>query len=192
MLREVGLRLIAFVLCAVSFPLLHVAAQDSQNAPSVAEAARRARQQKQNASKSSTVLTNDNFPAAPNSATNSVTNNAANANASADSPGPDSPLASDAGDANKKDEKDEIDALKKQIAEKQHGVDMLQRELALEQDNFYHKQDYQRDSAGKQKLDSMQSDLKSKQDELNALKAKLTDVAGPDALKSAPPAPPKQ
>jgi predicted RNase H-like nuclease (RuvC/YqgF family) len=182
MLRKTGLRLIALLSLAWAFSAAHLVAQDSPNAPSVAEAARRARQQKQNASKPTTVLTNDNIPAAPDSTTNNA------ANAPTDSPASESQPASDSGDASKKDE---IDALKKQIVEKQHGVDTLQREIALEQDNFYRKQDYQRDSAGKQKLDSMQTDLQTKQDELNALKAKLTDLAGAEALKSpAPTTPP--
>lgn len=176
MLRKTAFRLLTILVCVASFPVLYVSAQDSQNAPSVAEAARRARQQKEAASKPTTVLTNDNLPAAPDSTTN--TNSAANTNAQPDSPASDGQSASDSG------KKDEIDALKKQIAEKQQSVDVLRRDLALEQDNFYRKQDYQRDSAGKQKLDSMQSDLKTQEDELSALKAKLTDLAGADALKS--------
>lgn len=177
---------LALLVIASALSAADLAAQDAQNAPSVAEAARRARQQKQAASKPTTVLTNDNLPAAPDSTANPATNNAPNTTASADSPASDRPSASDSGDA----KKDEIDALKKQIAEKQQSVDMLQRELALERDNFYRKQDYPRDSAGKQKLDAMQSNLQSAQDELNALKAKLTDLAGGDALKSPAPANP--
>jgi predicted RNase H-like nuclease (RuvC/YqgF family) len=186
MFRKIGLRLTAFLVCAASLPVLYAAAQDTQNAPSVAEAARRTRQQKQATSKPTTVLTNDNLPAA---APDAAANHAPNANANAPSETP--PSENQPGAPDDADQKQsEIDALKKQIAEKQQGVDTLQREINLEQDNFYRKQDYQRDTAGKQKLESMQSDLKTKQDELNALKAKLTDLAGADALKSPAPASP--
>lgn len=186
MFQKTALRMTAFLLCATSSLALHLSAQDTQNAPSVAEAARRARQQKQNASKPSTILTNDNMPAAPDSSLNNAPN--ANANASTETPASDNQPAAPE-DADKK--QSEVDALKKQIAEKQQAVDILQRQISLEQDNFYRKQDYQRDSASKQKLDSMQSDLKTQQDELSALKAKLTDLAGADALKqpAAPAAP---
>ena len=187
MFQKLAWRITAFLLCAASSPALHLAAQDTQSAPSVAEAARRSRQQKQNASKPSTVLTNDTLPPAPDS----TTNNAANANTSTETLAPESqPAAPEDADG----KQSEIDALKKQIAEKQQALDILQRESNLEQENFYRKQDYQRDNEGKQKLDSIESDLKTKQDELNSLKAKLTDLAGADALKqpSAPAAAPAQ
>src|SRR5438270_12278762 len=45
--------------------LLGTAQAQSDNAPSVAEAARRAREQKKSAAKPGRTLTNDNLPAAP-------------------------------------------------------------------------------------------------------------------------------
>ena len=66
----------------------------------------------------------------------------------------------------------------------------MQREIGLERDNLYSKQDYQRDASGKQKLESLESELKQKQDELAALKAKLADAAGAEAPKESAPATP--
>jgi hypothetical protein len=188
MLRKFSLRLTALMLMAAAVPVAYLAAQDNQNAPSVAEAARRARQQKEAASsKPTAVLTNDNLPAAP--AATSNTNGAGNATESSGTTAPQDP----AGAREDEDAKNaELDALKKEIAEKQQSLDVLEREVALERDNFYRKQDYQRDAAGKEKLDSMQAEVQTRQDALSALKAKLTAMAGADALKPAVPANPRE
>jgi len=190
MLRKTALRLAALFLVAPAFPVCYLAAQETQDAPSVAEAARRAREKKEAASKPATVLTNDTMPA--NSAPD------ANAPAAANAPSATAPSGSTASSEGQSgaspdtpETRKEIEALEKEIADKQASVDLLRRELGLEQDNYYSKQDYQRDTAGKQKLDALQSDLKAAQDELAALKAKLTDLAGADALK-APANPPAQ
>jgi len=190
MLRKTALRLAALFLVAAAFPVYYLAAQETQDAPSVAEAARRAREKKEAASKPATVLTNETMPAtsAPG----------ANSPAAANAPSATAPSASTApaeGQPGASPEtagkNQDVEALKKEIADKQASVDLLRRELALEQDNYYSKQDYQRDAAGKQKLDALESDLKTAQGELAALKAKLTDLAGADALK-APANPPAQ
>jgi len=181
MLRKFSLRLTALMLTAAAVPVAYLAAQDNQNAPSVAEAARRARQQKEAASsKPTAVLTNDNLPAAP--AATSNTNGAGQATASPGTTAPEDPAGATEGEDAKNAE---MDGLKKEIVEKQQSLDILEREVALERDNFYRKQDYQRNAAGKEKLDSMQAEVQTRQDELSALKAKLTAMAGADALKPA-------
>jgi hypothetical protein len=192
-------RFTAMFVAASAFAAIHVAAQDTQDAPSVAEAARRAREQKDAAAaKPAKVITNESLPPAPTPDPSA---------APAVNPNPPAPAAdqgsSDAADNDAEGKKKAVDELKQQIADKQKSVDLLQRELALEQDNFYSKQDYQRDAAGKQKLDSMQSDLKTQQGELAALKAKLADAGGGEESKepapgskepttAAPPATPPQ
>ena len=188
------LRFTALFVSAAALSAVHLAAQDTQDAPSVAEAARRAREQKDAASKPTKVITNESLPPAPTPDPSA---------APAVNPTPTAEQSS-SGDADNDAEgkKKAVDELKQQIADKQKSVDLLQRELALEQDNFYSKQDYQRDAAGKQKLDSMQSDLKTKQDELAALKAKLAEAGGGEESKepapgskepttAAPPTPPQ-
>jgi hypothetical protein len=176
-------RFTALFVAAAAFSAIHLAAQDTQDAPSVAEAARRAREQKDAASKPTKVITNESLPPAPTPDPSA---------GPAVNPHPPAPAAEpgSSGDADNDAEgkKKAVADLKQQIADKQKSVDLLQRELALEQDNFYGKQDYQRDAAGKQKLDSMQSDLKTKQDELAALKAKLAEAGGAEDSKETAPA----
>jgi hypothetical protein len=180
-LSKTAVRLTALFVFAAAFPVSEfcLRAQDSQDAPSVAEAARRAREKKEAAStKPATVITNDSMPAAPAAEATTATNPG-----SANSAAPDASADTQADSDEDATKKQELDSLKKQIAQKEASVDLAKRELGLEQDNFYRGQDYQRDAAGKQKLDDMQSSLKTQQDELAALKAKLTDAGG-DAAKT--------
>lgn len=179
-------RTLCLLFVAMSFFALHLAAQD---APSVAEAARRSREQKQAASKPATVVTNDTLSPLPATAPAAATaaNAPAASSASPESSAENQPPAS-SNDAEKK--KADIDALKQQIADKQQAADLLQREISLERDTFYSNPDYQHDTSGKQKLDSMQSDLKDMQDELATLKAKLADLSGGEEPKESAPANP--
>ncbi|MGB7844036.1 MAG: hypothetical protein WBL63_00345 [Candidatus Acidiferrum sp.] len=181
------LRSLALLIVAVFFSSIRLAAQD---APSVAEAARRSRQQKQTSTKPAHVVDNDTLPpskTAPDSASPSLVPAAPPASDSAAQPG--EANASSAAD-NEGEKKAQIETLKQQIAERQQSADLLQRELALEQDNFYNKPDHERDKSGKAKLDSMQTDLKQQQADLAELKAKLADIAPQADTK--PSEPPKQ
>jgi predicted RNase H-like nuclease (RuvC/YqgF family) len=184
-------RILTLLFVATCFFALHLAAQD---APSVAEAARRARQQKETASKPAQVVTNDSLtpapanppgeaPGAPAQAESS-TPAASESAAQAENPPP------AASTQNPERIKKEVESLKQEIANKQRIVTDLQREIALEQDIVYRNPDYQHDTAGKQKLDSLQSDLKQNQDDLAALKAKLTDLAGAEEPKESAPSQP--
>jgi hypothetical protein len=175
-------RILTLLFVGTCFFALHVAAQD---APSVAEAARRTRQQKEAASKPAQVVTNDTLPPAPANVPPEAKTPGAPAQAeSAASAAPESATeaekapSSGATAQNPEQLKKEVETLKQQIADKQRAVNDLQREVALEQDIVYRNPDYQRDTAGKQKLDSLQSDLKQNQDDLAALKAKLADLGG--------------
>lgn len=176
---------LSLLFLATSSFALHLAAQD---APSVAEAARRAREQKQAASKPATVVTNDTLSPATATASpvaNPFDSAPAPSSESAESSAENQPSAASKDDA---ETKAATDSLKEEIAKKQRAADFLQREIALEQDNFYSNPDYQRDTATKQKLDSMKAELKDKQDELAALKAKLAGLSGGEEPKeSAPP-----
>jgi chromosome segregation ATPase len=181
-LSRTAFRLITLLLLTAAFPTsaFYLKAQDSQDAPSVAEAARRAREKKEAAAaKPTTVITNDSIPSAPVTEA-APAGNAPAAGAAAPEGSADAPADADA----PSEKKDEVSALKKEIAEKEGSVSLLKRQLALEQDNFYSNPDHERDSAAKGKLDSMQADLKTQQDELAALKAKLTDAAQSDASKA--------
>jgi hypothetical protein len=202
------LRISAVLLAAVSFSSLRVAAQDDSS--SVADAARRARQQKHDAAKPVHVIDNDTL--APVSSTSSSATPAATA------PGP-APAATDTKNAapaadkaaassdtaktdsanDKSDKADEqannaeIEALQQQIVEMKAKVDLQQREIALEQDTYYSNPSHDADTAGKEKLDSMQSDLTSAKSQLADLLAKISalapqssDTKTPESAESAP------
>jgi hypothetical protein len=171
-------------------------AQSGQE-PSVAEAARKAREQKKRTAKPGTVITNDTLkPATPETVQQAPA-------AAESTPGTNATASSDAtGDAAKTTQpangpteeeiaqkKAKIEALKQEIADKAKEVDLQQRALALENESYYSRPDFSKDTDGKAKLDAMQSDLAQKKDQLAQLKAKLKELA-PDADQK--PAAPQQ
>jgi hypothetical protein len=182
MLRKTSLRVLVLFLLATALPGSYVAAQDSQDATSVAEAARRSRQQKQAAAKPSQVVTNDSLPPAPTAANGAVSGAAPSSGTTA----ADSNDADSSEDGSAKNS--EIAALKQEIKQKEESVNLLKRQFALDQDAFYSKADYQHDNAGQQKLDDEQAKVAKAQSELDALNGKLTSLAGADALKEPAPA----
>ena len=189
--RRVCVSAILFAACLVGMP--GTRAQSGQET-SVAEAARKAREQKKTAAKPSTVITNDTLkPATPATVQNAVaatesmpgTNATASTDTTAAASAP-AETAATAEQANKTSEaeaakkKAEIEALKLQVADKAKEVDLQQRELALANESYYSRPDFSKDPGGKAKLDAMQSDLSQKKDQLAQLKAKLKELA-PDA-----------
>lgn len=194
------LALILPLACSFALPM---AAQDSQDA-SVADAARRAREQKKASVKPATVITNDTLSPAP--ATSPATPPASGAE-STTSTGSQTPAATadataaiPASDASAKtapatpedteEKKKQIDSLKQELARLQDEVDLAQRSLSLDQDAFYTRPDSSDDKDGKAKLDAAVAELKSKQDDLAQLKAKLADLRFVEEPKS-PAVPPK-
>ena len=177
---KVILRVVALLLVAFSFSAIRLAAQD--DAPSVADAARRARQQKQDSTKPAHVIDNDTLPPSPAAANSSPDANPT-APAGDASASPAAPKAEGAG-AEDEQKKADFEALKKQVADKKAKVDLQQRELSLAQDSYYTNPDRERDKVGKEKLDSMQSDLTQAQAELADLQAKLAAFAPPSDSNS--------
>jgi predicted RNase H-like nuclease (RuvC/YqgF family) len=191
MRHKIIVRTFPLLLVASSLLSLPLFAQDP-DAPSVAEAARRTREQKKAAAKPANVVTDDTLHPADASGTPSVSQPGQPSNVSGANNGMASGQSTSAATPEDVEEKKkELDSLKKEIAEKQSEVDLAQRELTLENDSFYSKADFARDKDGKSKLDSMQSDLNAKKDELAQLKAKLADLGGVEEPKtpatSAPP-----
>ena len=185
---------ILFAACLLGMP--GARAQSGQE-PSVAEAARKAREQKKTAAKPGTVITNDTLkPATPETVQNATA-------ATEKMPGADAAASSDATarTANaaqfpKESTEEEIarkkamiESLKQEVADKAKEVDLQQRSLALENESYYSRPDFSKDPDGKAKLDAMQSDLAQKKDQLAQLKAKLKELA-PDADQK--PAAPQQ
>jgi hypothetical protein len=197
MLFRILLRSFALLLALFAFTAITLVAQDDT---SVADAARRAQQQKQNAAKPARVIDNDSLPPAP--AGTSAPTPAAPA-PDANSPAPAADASADSA-AEKKDAADEernkkeIDQLKQEIAEKKQKLNLEQRELALDQDTYISNPSHDQDKAGKEKLDSMQSDIAQAQSELDELVAKLAalappaDASAPASTTPAAPATPEQ
>jgi hypothetical protein len=184
------LALILPLACLFALPL---AAQDSQDT-SVADAARHAREQKKASAKPATVITNETLSPAPGAeATTSEGQQPPAATADAKSAIPASGASAKNAPATPEDaeeKKKQIDSLKQELANLQDEVDLAQRSLSLDQDAFYTKPDSSDDKDGKAKLDAAVADLKSKQDDLAQLKAKLADLGFAEEPKT-PAAPPK-
>jgi hypothetical protein len=183
------LRSLALLLAAFSFFSIRLVAQD--DAPSVADAARRARQQKADDAKPAHVIDNDAIPPSPSasgSSTSSDANAAAPAENTSGSPAAAKPETNPADDAKKKEE---TEALKKEIADKKEKINFQQREITLAQDTYYSNPDHEHDTAGKDKLNSMQADLTQAQSELADLQAKLAAAEPPADEKPAEPVKPQ-
>ncbi len=192
-------RTFPLILAASALLSFGVCAQDPA-APSVAEAAKRAREVKQSAAnKPAKVITDDtlhpnsnNSPSVPaESGTQAGDTSASGAPAGVNQAGANAPAAPASEQTEEK--KKELDSVKQQLMEKQNEVDLAQRELALANDNYYSKADYASDKSGKAKLDGMQTDLNAKKDELAQIKAKFAELGGVEEPAKAPgPAAPGQ
>jgi len=195
MMRCVTLRLaLPFVLAATLFPA--AAFSQSQDTESVADAARRAREQKKTPPKPAKVVTDDDLkPAAPaNPATpDAAAATAAPASSTSSTTAPASASAANASpalDAKDQKESKEVTDLKAQIKQALDDLNLVLREQSLESDKFYSNTDYAHDTAGKAKLDELIQQVSDKQQVLDRLKAHLTELLPPqDANAPAPPKP---
>jgi hypothetical protein len=168
--------------------------QPSSDAPSqsIADAARRSREAAKNASKPLKVITDDDLDkknvkpgaqgltvdAPAKLETQPPTSDAVAAAATLTSPSADpatTPAASD---------DPEILKMKEVVADAERDMDLLKRELALQQDTFLSNADHQHDPAGKVRLDSLQQQLNDKQQDVERLKTRLA------ALQELHPTPP--
>jgi hypothetical protein len=192
MLRFIPLR-VAFSVVLAGALLPAAALAHSQDSQSVAEAARRAREHKKTAVKPARVITNDDVKPAPAAASDSTPAPGIQAPSAAASnanpPAVEAPLGSAAADP--KDEKvsKEVAALRAQLKQAQSDLDLLQRELSLEQDNYFSKPDYSHDTAGKAKVDGIKQLVSDKQQEVDRLKARLAELQPPQSGSTT--APPK-
>jgi hypothetical protein len=168
-------------------------AQSSDTAPSVAEAARRAREQKNNAPKPARTVTDDNLPKPVTGDVNVTGTPAAGADTGAAQPGagaaaatsPDGAAAKAGAAANPADQETlkqkkaqaaaELEKMKKQLAYAEHELDVLQRKLALDDDAYHSKADYERDTAGRALLDQDGKAISDKQISIEAIKAKIAE-----------------
>jgi len=197
MSRFFSLRLaLPLFLASALLPVSAIA--QSQDSQSVAEAARKARAKKKNSEKPAKVITDDTLdvkkgdiqsavaeePRIPGSPAPSAQ---PAAQGSANAPAKGSGSAS--GDEKARATLKERVALKEKIKDAQSDLDLLQREYQLDQDSYYSKVDYAKDTAGKDKLDAEKQQISDKQQELEKLKAQL--AALPESTEPPAPAPPQ-
>jgi hypothetical protein len=193
------------------------AADAQSQSPSIADAARRSREQAKNATKASKVITDDDLDktkvkpgqqgltvdAPAKLETQPPTQDAVAA--AATSPAP----AADPATVAAPTDDPEILKMKDAIAEAEKDADLLKRELALDQDTYLSNADHEHDLAGKAKLDALQQQLNDKQQDVDRLKTRLAALqelhhtpppppakpaappAAPPATQPAPPAPAK-
>jgi hypothetical protein len=190
MLRFIPLRLAISVVLALALLPAGSFAQ-SQDSQSVAEAARRAREQKKKPEKPAKVITDDNLEVKKGDI-QSATAEQLRMPGTPETQG--QPAAANAPSSANQTEKasdnaKELVALKEQIKQAQGDLDLLQRQLSLEQDNYFSKPDYIHDTAGKAKVDGIKQQVGEAQLALDRLKAKLAELQL--AQPAAPAAPPK-
>ena len=170
---------------------VRASAQSQSDNTSVADAARRAREQKKNAAKPVRTLTNDDLPAARDNAVPPATASAPGAAPSdqakpdADATAPEKAAAPQepAGqteDSSKKRAGVEtaLKQAKAELAQAQSQLDILQRKAVLDSDSYYSKTDYARDTEGKARLDTDAQMVNDKKSQVDELKAKVAALQG--------------
>lgn len=176
---------------ALAASFVPVAAFCQSDTQSVADAARRAREKKEEKKKDATkpvkVITDDTLdvkkgdiqsataevPQIPGAAT---ANAPAAGNAAAAAPGGNAANSSAGAKGGDEKLKKELDNAKEQLKQALSDLDLLQRENRLDQDAYYSKPDYASDAAGKQKLDDEKQAISDKRDEVERLKTKVADL----------------
>jgi hypothetical protein len=176
--------LLAILLAQVFFSMTAQGQSQNTTTPSVADAAKRARDQKKNAATAAKVITDDDIDA------KSVKPGAEGLTVSAapelDIQGPSAAAVaaqeaadqrkdlSPADDPLKKGDSAKVVKLKEELAQAEDDLKLSQRENQLEQDTVYSKPDYQHDAAGKAVLEELQRQISDKQALVEELKARLT------------------
>jgi hypothetical protein len=155
-------------------PAPPAAATQQQGTPSVAEAARRAKEQKKNQPKPKQVWTNDNIPKNPGAI--SVVGQAEQPEpppASGDNPKP----------AEKQAAPNDASGLLKQLADAKERLgslqtefDLLQRTYTLDQQAYYGKPGYADDKEGKTKLDALSKQVEAKRAEVQAAEQEVAQI----------------
>ena len=183
------------ILCMAGFSGTACAQSQEDSAPSVAEAARRTREQKKNAAKPVKTLTNDDLPAAPAASSNQASAPVNAAESGAATPGGASATPANAeGDEQAKLKKEEnaeaLERAKKELARAEHELDVMQRKAALDSDSYFSKTDFASDTAGKANLDAEAQEINAKKEDIDKLKARVAELQ--EAVGDAAPAEPEK
>lgn len=188
-----GAALLAGVLCAA--PAM------AEQEPSLGEAARRVRREKERAPKAEKVWTNDNLPSGPGAV--SVVGAGAPAAAPSAGGGEAEAAAGPAGSPEQAQEladtEKELASVKQRLATARTDVALLSRDYDLQRQQFYSNPGYAGDSAGRARLDALEAQRNAKQQEVQelqqqqaALEDKLKTLQAAAGPKPAEPTTPDQ
>jgi len=193
-MRLVSLRVVVALVSAVGLPAAaraqsqDASQQSTSQDSSVANAARRNREKKKNpsdSSKATKVITDDDLDRKNFQPGQEGLNVGASPMMETEPPSSKVVAAAEAADeAPEKAAKDaaEQDAklakLKLEITEAEKGLDLAQRQLALDQDSYLSNPDHVHDAAGKAKLNDEKQDISDRQREIERLKLRLAALEG--------------
>jgi hypothetical protein len=176
---------------AAARPLGKQQTSDQQQPASIADAARRTRDQKKSHPQAAHSWDNDNIPTNPNelsvvgsptapppdeNAPSARADNAAGAPAGAQNAG-----ASPSGDTAKeaKDQaavRSELDSAKDHLKTLMADLDILSRQYTLDQQQYYSKPNYSTDPDGQERLNKEQSDVEAKRQEVAEAQKKVDEL----------------
>jgi hypothetical protein len=164
------------------------AQSQGDSTPSVAEAARKARELKKENAKPARTITNDDLPSGP---AGDVANGAVSPAPAANGDETATPTANQGGEkkpaAAANDDHDQakhkkaesaaaLERAKKQLATALSELDIMQRKLVLDNDSYYSKTDFASDKDGKANLDAEAQQINEKKQAVEELKAKVAEL----------------
>jgi len=149
--------------------------QPKEQKPSVAEAARRAREQKKDAPRARVIWTNDNLPSAPQAAVNVVGAPRAAEPAGAGTGQPPAE-ASAAREAERARVEAELESAKAELAQAQRRLDLTRRELQLQRQQFFSNPQYQTDDAGRARLQQLEAQEQEQAAAVVALEQRIAEL----------------
>src|SRR6266436_1345893 len=157
------------------------AQSQADSAPSVAEAARRAREKKKENAKPVRTLTNDDLPAAP--AGDAAAGTAVAKGEDSAAPGTNESDGKPAAAVNNEQAKQKkaenaavLERAKKQLATALSELDVMQRKARLDSDSYYSETDYESDKDGKANLDAEAQQISDKKQAVEELKARVAEL----------------
>ncbi len=125
--------------------------------PSVAEAARRAREQKKDAPKARTIWTNDNLPESPRGAVSVVGSTRPAGAAEAPAGEPQATAKASEREQERSKATAELKAAREELEQAQRRLDVTRRELQLQRQQFFSSPQYQTDDAGRARLNQLEA-----------------------------------
>jgi hypothetical protein len=177
---------------AAARPLGKQQTSDQQQQASIAETARRNREQKKSHPPATHSWDNDNIPTNPNelsvvgspaappadeNAPSARADNAAGAPAGAQNAGAAPPSGDAAKEANNQAAvRSELDSAKDHLKTLMTNLDILSRQYTLDQQQYYSKPNYSSDRDGQERLNREQSDVEAKRQEVAEAQKKVDEL----------------